>query len=77
MGFRVAVRKTQPGSAFEAAVGSKRFVAQFTVYSRALGVAMAQPAYNTGESHERKVLQELLSGMDQGGVLIQTDADAC
>jgi hypothetical protein len=66
--------KTLRGSAVEAADGSNRFVAQVTVYSRALGVAMAQTAYDTGESHERKVLQELLSGMDLEGVLVQTDA---
>jgi hypothetical protein len=66
--------KTLRGSAVEAADGSNRFVAQVTVYSRAPGVAMAQTAYDTGESNERKVLQELLSGMDLEGVLIQTDA---
>jgi hypothetical protein len=66
--------KTLRGSSVEAADGSNRFVAQVTVYSRALGVAMAQTAYDTGESHERKALQELLSGMDLEGVLIQTDA---
>jgi hypothetical protein len=77
LGFRVAVGKTLRGSAVEAADGSRRIVAQFTVYSRAMGVAMAQPAYDTGESHERKVIQELLSGMDPGGVMIQTDAHAC
>ena len=35
---------------------------------------MGQTAYDTGESNERKVLQELLSGMNLEGVLIQTDA---
>jgi hypothetical protein len=66
--------KTLRGSAVEAADGKHRFVAQVTVYARALGVALAQKAYDTGESHERAALQELLATMDLEGVLIQADA---
>lgn len=45
--------KTLCGSATEGEDGKLRFVAQVTVYARALGVAMAQMSYDTGESHER------------------------
>jgi hypothetical protein len=41
------------------------------VYARALGVALAQKAYDTGESSERAALKELLAGLDLEGVLIQ------
>ena len=36
--------------------GNHRFVAQVTVYARALGVALAQKAYDTHESSERAAL---------------------
>ena len=66
--------KTLRGSAVEAEDGSHRFVAQVTVYARALGVALAQKAYDTGESSERTALKELLSTLDLEGALIQADA---
>ncbi|MEA5416930.1 hypothetical protein [Synechococcus sp. BA-132 BA5] len=44
------------GSAVETEDGKHRFVAQVTVYARALGVALAQKAYDTSESNERAVL---------------------
>ena len=66
--------KTLRGSAIETEDGSHRFVAQVTVYARALGVALAQKSYDTGESSERAALQELLSTLDLDGVLIQADA---
>ena len=66
--------KTLRGSAIETEEGSHRFVAQVTVYARALGVAMAQKAYDTHESSERAALKELLSSLDLEGVLIQADA---
>lgn len=44
------------------------------MYARALGVALAQKAYDTGESSERAALKELLAGLDLEGVLIQADA---
>ena len=55
--------KTQRGSAIETEEGNPRFVAQVTVYARALGVALAQKAYDTHESSERAALKELLSGL--------------
>ena len=66
--------KTLRGSAVEAEDGGHRFVAQVTVYARALGVALAQKAYDTHESSERAALKELLSSLDLDGVLIQADA---
>jgi hypothetical protein len=65
--------KTLRGSAVEAEDGPDRFVAQVTVYARALGVALNQKAYDTGESSERAALRELLSTLDFEGVLIQAD----
>ena len=41
--------KTLKGSAIETADGKHRFVAQVTVYARALGVALAQKSYDTTE----------------------------
>ena len=49
-------------------------IAQVTLYSKALGAAIAQATYDTRENHERAVLRELLSTMDLEGVLIQADA---
>ena len=66
--------KTLRGSALEAEDGSHRFVAQVTVFARALGVALAQKTYDTHESSERAALKELLSTLDLEGVLIQADA---
>ena len=66
--------KTLRGSAVEAEDASHRCVAQVTVYARALGVALAQKAYDTHESSERAALKELLSRLNLDGVLIQADA---
>jgi len=66
--------KTLRGSVVETEDGSHRFVAQVTVYARALGVALAQKTYDTGESSERAALKELLATLDLDGVLIQADA---
>ena len=66
--------KTLRGSAIETEDGKHRFVAQVTLYARALGVALAQKTYDTHESSERSALKELLSTLDLDGVLIQADA---
>jgi len=66
--------KTLRGSAIETEDGKHRFVAQVTLYARALGVALAQKTYDTHESSERSALRELLSTMKLDGVLIQADA---
>ena len=59
--------KTLKGSAIETADGKHRFVAQVTVYARALGVALAQKSYDTHESSEQAALKELLSTMELEG----------
>ena len=66
--------KTLKGSAIETADGKHHFVAQVTVYARALGVALAQKSYDTHESSEQAALKELLSTMELEGKLIQADA---
>ena len=45
-----------------------------TLYSAALGVAISQACYATGENDERTVLRQLLGELDREGVLIQADA---
>ena len=54
--------------------GGSAFIAQVTLYSAALGVAISQACYATGENHERAVLQKLLGELDLEGVVIQADA---
>ena len=66
--------KTLGDSAVENDDGIHSFVAQLTVYARALGVALTQKTYDTSESSERAALQELLATLDLDGVRIQADA---
>lgn len=66
--------KTLRGSIEPTAGGGSAFMAQVTLYSPALGVAIAQGCYATGENHERAVLRQLLGELDLKGVLIQADA---
>ena len=66
--------KTLRGSIEPTAGGGSAFIAQVTLYSAALGVAISQACYATGENHERAVLRQLLGELDLGGVLIQADA---
>jgi len=66
--------KTLRGSIEPTSGGGSAFIAQVTLYSTALGVAISQACYATGENHERAVLQQLLGELDLEGVLIQADA---
>jgi hypothetical protein len=66
--------KTLRGSIEPTAAGGSAFIAQVTLYSAALGLAISQACYATGENHERAVLRQLLGELDLGGVLIQADA---
>ena len=50
------------------------YIAQVTLYSAALGVAISQSYSSTGEIHERAELKQLLGELDLEGVLIQADA---
>jgi len=66
--------KTLRGSIEPTAGGGSAFIAQVTLYSAALGVAISQACYATGENHERAMLRHLLGELDLEGVLIQADA---
>jgi hypothetical protein len=50
------------------------YISRVTLYSKALGAAIAQATDDTCENHERAVLRELLSTMNLEGILIQSDA---
>lgn len=70
--------KTLRGSAVTATKADgtpfQAFVAQVTLYSAQLGIALAQSCYDTRDSHEQQVLQQLLQEVQLEGLLIQTDA---
>jgi hypothetical protein len=66
--------KSLRGSIEPTAGGGSAFIAQMTLYSAALGVAISQACYATAENHERAVLRQLLGELDLEGVLIQADA---
>ena len=66
--------KTLRGSMVPTAGGGSAFIAQVTLYSAALGVAISQACYATSDNHERAVLRQLLGELDLEGVLIQADA---
>jgi hypothetical protein len=66
--------KTLRASIVPTSGGGSAFIAQVTLYSAALGVAIAQGCYATGDNHERAVLQKLLGELDLEGVLTQADA---
>ncbi len=66
--------KTLRGSIEPTPAGGSAFIAQVTLYSAALGVAIAQACYATVENHERAVLRQLLGELELEGVLIQADA---
>jgi hypothetical protein len=66
--------KTLRGSIEPTSGGGSAFIPQVTLYSAALGVAISQACYATGENHERAVLRQLLGELDLEGVLIKADA---
>ncbi len=66
--------KTLRGSIEPTPGGGSAFIAQVTLYSAALGVAISHACYPTAENHERAVLKKLLGELDLEGVLIQADA---
>lgn len=65
--------KTLRGSIEPTAGGGSVFIAQVTLYSAALDVAISQACYATGENHERAVLRQLLGELAIEGLLIQAD----
>ena len=66
--------KTLRGAFEPTPAGGSAVLAQVSLYSAALGVAIAQACYATGENHERAVLRQLLGELDLEGALIQADA---
>jgi predicted transposase YbfD/YdcC len=66
--------KTLRDSIESTAGGGSAFIGQLTLYTAAVGVAISQACYATGENHERVVLRQLLGELDLEGVLIQADA---
>jgi hypothetical protein len=66
--------KTLRGSIAENASGAERFIAQVSVYSNTLGIAIAQSTYATDEGGEIAALRALLEHVELEGVLVQADA---
>jgi hypothetical protein len=66
--------KTLQGSIESTTGGNSVFTDRDTLYSAALGVAIAQVCYAAGENHERAVLKKLFVVLALCGVLIQADA---
>lgn len=66
--------KTLRGSIAEIDTDAARFVAQLSLYSQTLGVAIAQATYATDASGEIQALRQLLEADDLEGVLVQADA---
>jgi len=66
--------KTLRGSIDQKPGAAATFIAQVSLYSQPLGVAIAQTTYATDESSETAALQRLLSGIELSDVLVQADA---
>jgi len=66
--------KTLRGSIAETATGAARFIAQVSLYSNSLGVAIAQSTYATDAGGEIEALRQLLDRVDLEGLLVQADA---
>ena len=65
--------KTLRGSIAENVSGAATFIAQVSLYSQTLGVAIAQTTYATDASGEIQALRQLLEAVDLEGVLVQAD----
>jgi hypothetical protein len=65
--------KTLRGSIAENASGAARFIAQVSLYSNSLGVAIAQNTYATDSGSEIQALRELLDRVELSGLLVQAD----
>jgi len=66
--------KTLRGSIEATGSGGSAFIAQVTLYSAALGLAIAQGCYATNQGNEHAELKKLLGELDLENVLIQADA---
>ena len=65
---------TLRGSIAENDSGAARFIAQVSLYSQSLGVAIAQTTYATDTSGEIQALRQLLEAVERDGVLVPADA---
>ena len=70
----VCDRKTLRGSIGERDPGAAHLIAQVSLYSRGLGVAIAQTTYATDVSGEIQALRQLVDAVELDGVLVQADA---
>jgi hypothetical protein len=66
--------KTLRGSIAETYSGAAKFIAQVSLYSETLGVAIAQTTYATDASGEIQALRQLLEAVELEDVLVQADA---
>jgi hypothetical protein len=66
--------KTLRGSIVENVSGAARFIAQVSLYSNTLGVAIAQSTYATDAGGEIAALRQLLDPVELDGLLVQADA---
>jgi hypothetical protein len=66
--------KTLRGSIAEPDSGASTFIAQVSVYSQSLGVAIAQTTYATDAGSETQALRQLLEAIELQAVLVQADA---
>ena len=66
--------KTLRGSIAETDSGAAKFIAQVSLYSQSLGVAIAQTTYATDAGSETQALRQLLEAIELEGVLVQADA---
>jgi hypothetical protein len=66
--------KTLRGSISETDSGAATFIAQVSLYSQSLGVAIAQTTYATDAGSETQALRQLLEAIELEGVLVQADA---
>ncbi len=65
--------KTLRGSIAETDCGATKFIAQVSLYSQSLGVAIAQTSYAFDACSETQALRQLLDAIELEGVLVQTD----
>jgi len=66
--------KTLRGSITETPSGAARFIAQVSLYSNTLGVAIAQNTYANDAGGEIAALRQLLDRVELNGLLVQADA---
>jgi hypothetical protein len=66
--------KTLRGCFAENASGAVTFIAQVSLYSQSLGVAIAQTTYATYAGGEIQALRQLLEAVELEGVLVQAEA---